>query len=303
MSRYDSKSTNGTAVPVNQPVSLLAKLSGDGKTMEIAIPHGSLIGLKLGNGKKLGLRLFPAFTDGTPAQQHAPENLVQSTLVSTKSAALAPIQIEMEVRDSRLAGGEELVSKLTIRNTSKEQIDAESFVVGGEGRAAQYLNSEMIRLEGLKPGAKIKRTFRTKIPKDMVSGCWGLGAEVRGSNGRIGGTLVSFEVTSAYEVSMDAGEEPFTAGTSDWRTIKINVKNYTQYPTVGEVKITLPDGWLIQSDDDTKMISIPEEDSFYTASFKVRPIEKAKPGQAQIKAEVKIDKTVLSTSQTVEVVK
>lgn len=302
VTRYDSKTAKPAASPVIEPLSILARSGQDGKSIELAIPQGSLVGLNLKDGKKMGIALVAQVGDSGPIPQNGNDELVKVTLVSKKSASLDPVEIEMDLRDRRVTPGEDVVSKLTVRNKSKDNVDAETFVIGGEGRAAKYLNSEMVRIEGLGNGVKMKRSFRSKIPRDMPVGSWGLGAEVRSASGRLGGTLISFEVVPSYEVTMETGDGKFAAGTSDWHQIKVLIRNNTHGEVVGTVKLVVPDGWELFKKIDDKLFSIPSEDGVYPAVFRVRVTDAAKSGPAQVKAFATIGKEKLNVSQTVEVV-
>ena len=302
--RYNS---HATRKPEPQPLSaheladaMMKTTAGDSDySVEMMVPTSLLDGCSTKTDARVGIRF--AVRSGSNEAAWIPQvtmgDVQECVLVENKSAALEPLQVHLQVRDTRVARGEEVEGRLFLRNNGSELIDANTFVIGGEGKAAQYLNSEMIRIEGLQRGKLIRHTFKSRIPSNMPLGHWALGAELRSGQNRVGGTLASFEIVEPYEVTLDVPRQ-MRAGR---QRLAITVRNNTRRPAFGRAAIKLPDGWQLAKSRDTRSFNIRQEDGVEVVNFDV-DIPGNTSGEATISAEVTLNKEKLVVSREIQIV-
>jgi len=213
------------------------------------------------------------------------------------------LDVSLVLLDHRVVAGQKLKARLYIKNTSAQTMPLDSFVVGGDGRAAKFMNSERVRLEGLEAGKQLKYKFESKIPADMPVGSWAIGIEVKSGAdaSRVGAALASFEVVKPFEVSMDAGDEPMTLGSDKDRLVTINVKNQTPGRALGEAVISLPAGWRIKPNLPVRKFEVPFEDESTKVRFRVMPPADAKAGEVPIKVELAVNGQKFSLGKTLVV--
>jgi len=305
--RYDSRSAK---IPAPQQVPpeeievavMKATSSPNEYAMELAIPSSLLSGFTPRVGSKVGLRF--AIRSGGEDASWIPSvtlgDVEECVLVDTKSAALQPLQIHLQARDSKVSQGEDVAARLFLRNDGPETIEANVFVVGGEGKAAQYLNSEMIRIEGLEPHKLIRHNFKSRIPSSMPEGFWALGAELKAGNNRIGGALASFQVVKPYEVTLDVGQETIAAD-GKFHRIRVTIRNNTSRSAYGQAKITLPEGWQVAKSLYIRKFHIEREDGTEEIRFEVKPPQITEPTKATISVEVTVGKESVTVSREVAV--
>lgn len=302
--RYNS---HATRKPEPQPLSThelaeaIMKTTADdsGYSVEMLVPTSLLDGCDTKADARIGLRfaIRSGSSDAAWIPQAVMGDVQDCVLVENKSAALEPLQVHLQVRDTRIARGEEVEGRLFLRNHGSEIIDANTFVIGGEGKAAPYLNSEMIRIEGLLPGKLIRHTFKSRIPSNMPLGHWALGAELRSGQNRFGGTLASFEIVEPYEVMLDVPRH-LRAGR---QRLAVTIRNNTRRPAFGRAVIQLPDGWQLIKSRDTRSFNIRHEDGVEVVNFDV-DIPGNTSGGASISAEVTLNKETLVVSREVQIV-
>ncbi len=274
--RYESRGTTSAAVAWVTPaeasmVEVKSNASEDGYAIEMRVPANLVRGFRLAPDRHLGLQIAvktdPQEDAWIPAD--APGDTRPCVLVAKKIAALKPLRLGFDLLDYRLARGDELVGKFHLTNSGTDPVDVRTFVIAGEGKAGDYLSSERIRIEGLPPGKHISREIKSIIPSDMALGSWAIGAEVRSDESRLGGALVSFEVVEPFDVRLSLPGTPVRTDVKDV-TFGAVVDNNLRRSLRGTVKITLPVGWELWKDADTRDFSARAESSSSVA-FKAKP--------------------------------
>lgn len=297
--RYDSRgAVTPTAVPVApHEASMVRMASGeeDSFVMEMSVPDALIRSLRLTEGRKIGLcvavRTGGNESDWTPSGG-AP-GIKPCTLVTKKMAALKPLDIGFDLRDYRIARGEELSGRFHLTNTGASTVDAQYFVIAGEGRADAYLSSQKIRLDGIPPKKHITHDVRSIIPSDMPLGSWAIGAEARSGDARLGGALVSFDVVEPFDLSLRLPERPVPADVKDV-TFSVVINNNKRSGLRGTAKITLPVGWELWRDADVREF-FARGGAMTSVSFKAKP-----PLGAIGRIPVKFEVTADGESKTIE---
>ncbi|MGQ9454922.1 MAG: hypothetical protein ACUVRS_05170 [Armatimonadota bacterium] len=291
--RYESRNVKVPApVPVSEAEASLVEFKSsqaEGWYMiELRVPFMLIRNFKPSLGAKVGIQVgvktVPEDTGWVPTSLLG--DVAHCVLVAKKFAALKPLELGFDLKDSVVARGETLVGRFHLTNSGNETVDVRSFVVAGEGKAGAYLGSERVRLEGLPPKKHIAHDTATLIPSEMPLGSWALGAEVRSADARLGGALVSFDVVEPFEVELKlpAGEVP--ASVHDV-TIQVVIKNNTRKPARGRVKIILPVGWELLKNVDTREVIVNPRGAVGFATFKARP-PIGELGSVPVKAEITI---------------
>ena len=273
--RYDSRGAVApTAVPVAPHEAAMVRMASgeeDGYVLEMSVPGALIRSLKLAEGRKIGLcvavRTGAGESDWVPSG--GASGIKSCTLVSKKMAALRPLEIGFDLRDYRIARGEELSGRFHLTNTGAGTVDAKYFVIAGEGRADAYLSSQKIRLDGIPPKKHITHDVRSVIPSDMPLGSWAIGAEARSGDGRLGGALVSFDVVEPFDLSLRLPEKPVPADVKDV-TFSVVISNNKRGSLRGTAKITLPVGWELWRDADVREF-YARGGAMTFASFKAKP--------------------------------
>jgi hypothetical protein len=281
------------------------KETPESSVLEMSIPASAIQGLKLKANGIVGLRisLRPAVEGAAWTPMAALGDVEPCCLSDRKVAAVDQLGVSMVLLDDRVVAGQKLMARLYIKNTSAQAMPLDSFVVGGDGRAAKYLNSQRVRLEGLEPGKQIRHKFESRIPADMPVGSWAIGIEVKSGAdaSRVGAALGSFEVVKPFEVSMDAGDQPLTLGIDKDRLVTINVKNQTPGRALGVATISLPDGWRLKPNLLVRKFEIPFEDESTKIKFRIMPPADAKPGEIPIKVDLTVSNENFALGKTLVV--
>lgn len=303
VSRYQSQGAKGTAsAPLTAAESSAFTMkvgsSADEYVCEMAIPKSAVHGLDLRPGRKIGIRV--AIGVGTEVLwiPISPLGDVEPVeLVTSKSSSADGLKISLDLRDSRLSLGDELSAKISVRNVGDKPADIDAIIVGGEGRTAKMLGSQLIRLDGIQPGKTYTTTFKTPVPRSTALGSAALGVEVRSGDERVAASLVSFDVVPAYEVALDPVVQRVSGG--DYRIV-VNVKNNTRKQAYGTVRLSLPDGWGYRRGGSEKAFLIRGEDQQESIVYRVIPPKKVE-GKFPALAEVVIDGHLVSASQALRV--
>ncbi|MDO8585995.1 MAG: hypothetical protein Q7T82_03050 [Armatimonadota bacterium] len=296
LDRYDSHDKMQTpgATRSLDPVEIVCKSTtkADSAVVEMALPAAALEGLKIAQNANIGLRVNvrPAVEGGTWTPMSPLGDVEPCSLSDQKTAAMDQLGVSMVLQDRRVVPGQKLQARLYIKNKSAQTMPLDCYVVGGDGRAAKYMDSQRVRLESLTAGQQIRHKYQSKIPSDMPSGSWALGAEVRAADGkRAGAALTSFEVVKPFEVSMDVGDDPMFLDTEKGRLISVNIKNRTPDRVLGGVTISVPEGWRLKPNLVTRRFQINAEDQSANVSFRMIPRADVKPGEMTIQALVKVN--------------
>jgi len=293
VSRYESRNVKTpTPTPVSSAEASLVEFKsgqvGEQHVIELRIPFQLIRNFKPAPGVKIGLQInvktAPEGTDWVPTSLLG--DVAHCTLVAKKFASLKPLVLGFDLKDTAVAHGETLVGRFHMTNSGTETLDVRSFVIAGEGKAGAYLSSERIRLEGLPPKKHIAHDTRTVIPTEMPVGSWALGAEVRSAEEKLGAALVSFDVVEPFETELRVPTGEVSANTSDV-TIQVAVKNNTRKPARGKVKISLPVGWELAKNADTREFIVNPRGSVAYATFKAKP-PIGELGKVPVKAEITI---------------
>ena len=300
--RYESRNIKlPVATPVTAAEAALVDMkstkSADSYMIEMRVPVALVRGLKLSDGKKIGFQIdvksTPEDAGWVPSNQIG--DVRDCRLVTRKFAALKPLVLGFDLKDTSVARGEELVGRFHLTNGGSESLDAASYVVAGEGKAGGYLSSERIRIEGLPPKKHISREIRTVVPAGMPTGSWALGAEVRSAaDTRLGGALISFEVVDPFDVELRLPTTDVRADVKDV-TFQVVVRNNTRRAIRGKAKFVLPIGWEIWRNADTRDFAAGPRGSTAFAVFKAKP-PLGEMGSVPVKTIV----TVGTESKTVE---
>lgn len=303
VNRYDSRRTKSPAaspVMADEAAMVQMKSSVDAngvQSIEMCIPAELVRKLKLAEKRKIGL-LISARTGSDEASWIAsgsPGDTRESTLVTKKFASLKPLELGFDLRDARVARGEELVGKFHLANAGVDTIDIRNFVIAGEGKAGDFLSSQKVRMEGLAPKKHISHDIKSVIPTDMPLGSWAVGAEVKSVDGKLGGALVSFDVVEPFEVEIRVPEKPVNATVKDV-TVAVVIRNNMRGRVRGLAKITMPDGWELWKNNDKREFSAAGE-SPTSVGFQSKPPLGA-AGDITVKADVTINgKTVSAESK------
>ena len=301
VNRYDShhaRTPAASAVSAEEAaiVDMKSKVDANGsQCIEMRIPICLIPKFKIGDNRKIGL-LVSARTGSDEASwigSGAPGDAKESTLVSKKIASLKPLALGFDLRDNRIARGEELVAKFHMTNAGADTIDVRDFVIAGEGKAGEFLSSQKVRMEGLAPKRHISHDIRSVIPTDMPLGSWAIGAEVNSAAGKLGGALISFDVVEPFEVELRLPEKPVSPSVKDV-TIGVAIRNNMRGRVRGEAKITMPDGWELWKNENKREFSASGE-SVTSVTFKCK-----QPLGALNDIPVKVDVTINGKTVTTE---
>lgn len=303
VSRYQSQGAIGTGgVPLTAAeASTFVMKAGSAKSSyvyELAIPRSSVPGLELRPGRKIGLKVAIGVPTGDDVQwvPTAPLGEVQQVeLVSAKASPNATLVIDADIRDKRVTPGEELIARIKIRNPGTVASLADTIVVGGEGKTAKLLGSELIRIDGILPGRSTTFTFHTRIPQHSQLGSAAFGVEVRAGDELCAASLFSFDILPPFDARIDtSGPQDKLSG---YYRIAVIVKNNRQEGIEGKVKLCLPEGWAFRKSEGEKDFYIPTEDGEEAIVYRVIPCKGA-TGAVKLQAEVKVGKESATISGT-----
>lgn len=298
---YESRNTKSpVATPVSAAdaatVELKSTKSPDAFVIEMRVPHSLVPGFRPVAGRVIGFQIsvkaVAEESGWVPTSQVG--ELRECTLVAKKFAALKPLVLGFDLKDAKVARGEELVGRFHLMNDGTETLDARNYILAGEGKAGAYLSAERVRVEGLPPKKHVSRDMRTLIPTDMPLGSWALGAEVRGTDGRIGAALVSFDVVEPFEVALRLPTEDVRADVKDV-TFRVLITNHTRRTLRGKTQITLPPGWELWKGVNTREFQVGPRDGETFVAFKAKP-PLGEMGVVPVKADV----TIGGETKTVE---
>ncbi|MCX6343815.1 MAG: hypothetical protein NT018_01925 [Armatimonadetes bacterium] len=277
VSKYNSRNTKiPIAAPVSQDEASLIDIK-NGRTdttnmIEMKIPAMLIKGLKMTPDRKIGLQINlnagDAFGGWIPTKDIGDTR--ECTLVTKKFAALKPLDLGFVLRNERVARGDEVVGKFHLTNTGAESVDVRSYVIGGEGKAGEFLSSQKVRTEGISPKSHLVHEVKSIVPSDMRLGSWAIGAEVRSRTERLGSALISFEVVEPFEIELKLPSKKIKPDVKDI-TFAVVVRNNTRGRIRGTAKISLPTGWELWRNVGTKEFSAPQGDGLGSASFKAKP--------------------------------
>jgi len=299
VSRYDSKNTKSpVAIPVTQDEAAMIEVksskSDAGYMVEMRVPAALVKGLNLSRDRKLGLQINvnagDDFSGWIPTKELGDTR--ECTLVTRKFAFVKPLEVGLDLRSDRVARGEELAGRLHLTNNSTDPLDVRTFVLGGEGKASDYLSSQKVRLEGLPAKKHYTHDMTSVIPSDMRLGCWAVGAEVRSGTQRLGSALISFEVVEPFSMDLRLPSRQVKANVKDV-TVAVIIRNNTLGRMHGTVKVTFPNGWELWRNANKRDFTIPEPDGATSVSFKAKPPLGAL-GDTPIKVEVTANGRTLS---------
>lgn len=300
VNRYDSRRTKTPSASAVTPeeAALVEMKSGtkDGvSSIELRMPGGLVRKFKLADKRKIGL-LISARTGSDEASWIAsgsPGDTRESTLVSKKIASLKPLDLGFDLRDTKIARGDDIVAKFHLANVGADTVDVRSFVIAGEGNAGDYLSSEKVRMEGLAPKKHISHDVRSVIPNDMPLGSWALGAEVKSADSKLGGALVSFDVVEPFEIVLRLPNQAVKPSVKDI-TVGVVITNNMRGNVRGSAVITMPAGWELWKNDPKRDFSASGQ-ALTTVTFKMKP-----PLGALGQIPVKVDVTINGKTVTVE---
>lgn len=277
VSRYESRNTRTpAAAPVSTEEAMMVEIKSSrgtaGHMIEMCIPGRLIKGLRLVPDRKIGLGVSlnagDSYSGWVPAAERGQTH--ECTLVTRKFAALKPLELGFDLRTDRVARGETLSGRFHLTNSSTELLDVRTFVIAGEGKGGDYLNSQRIRIEGI-PGRKhISHDVQSLVPSDMRLGCWALGAEVRSGSERLGSALISFEVVEPFTVELKLPAGQIKPDVKDV-TFSAVIRNNTRNRMTGTAKITLPPGWELWRNADKRDFTITVPDGIGTVAFKAKP--------------------------------
>lgn len=298
--RYESRNTKSpVATPVTPEEAALVQMkssaSGGTYMAEMRVPALLVRGLKLAEDRRIGFQIGvkTAVEDNGWIPLAGPGDTKECILVTKKIAALKPLVLGFDLKFARIARGDELIGKFHLTNSGSETIDVRSFVIAGEGKAGDYLNSEKIRIDGLPPKKHIAQGVSSIIPRDMRLGCWAIGAEVRSSDARLGGALVSFEVVDPFEIELRLPPNNVRSDVKDV-TFGVVIKNNKRRDIRGKAKITLPIGWELWKNTDMREFTV-SGGAVSSVAFKAKP-----PLGALGDVPVKVEVTVVGETKTAE---
>ncbi len=298
---YESRNTKSpVATPISAmdaaTVELKSTRSADAFVIEMRVPNTLIPGFRPAVGRTIGFQVSvkaAAEESGWVPTSQVGE-LTECTLVNKKFAALKPLVLGFDLKDAKVARGEELVGRFHLMNDGTETLDARNYILAGEGKAGAYLSAERIRVEGLPPKKHVSREMRTLIPTDMPLGSWALGAEVRSTDGRMGAALVSFDVVDPFEVALRLPIEDVRADVKDV-TFRVMITNHTRRTVRGKTQITLPPGWELWKGVNTREFQVGPRGGETFVVFKAKP-PLGEMGVVPVKAEV----TIGAETKTVE---
>ena len=211
VSRYDSKSTRSpVATPVTSEEAGLIEVKsskGDaGYMIEMRIPAVLIKGLRLTPDRKLGLQISlnagDEFSGWIPTKDLGDTR--ECTLVTKKLASLKPLEVGLDLRSDRVARGDELVGRLHLTNNSMDTIEVRTFVLGGEGKASDYLSSQKVRLEGLAAKKHYTHDHCVRYPQRHATGLLGGGRRSPVGDGEAGQRPCEFRGRGAVRAGPQA---------------------------------------------------------------------------------------------------
>lgn len=304
VSRYDShRTSDGGGAPTAAESSAFTMKAGFVQgfyVYELAIPKASIPGFDLRPGRKTGLKVAIGAVDREVQWiPMAPLGEVQTAeLVVSRAMATDLLKVNAQIRDGRLAPGEELVAKITLKNTGASTSEADTIVIGGEGKTAKLLGSQLVRIEGIGSQKTYSTTFKTPVPRSAQPGSGALGVEVRAGDKRLSTALVSFDIVPSYEARLDLGSQPAKRG--QYHRVLVIVHNNTQREAYGKVKLSLPKSWQFRRGDDVKEFDVRDEDGEQAVVFRVKAPQDAEK-RTPVLAEVQVGGQALTASGVIEV--
>lgn len=300
MSKYESRNTKSPlATPVSPEETALIETkctkTESAHMIEMRIPSILIKELKLAPGKKFGLQIClnaeKVSSGWVPTKEHGDTR--ECSLVTKKLVALKPLELGFDLRDNQIAIGDEVVGKFHLTNSGTETLDVRSYIIGGEGKSGEYLSSEKVRIEGISPKKHIAHEIKSVIPGDMRLGCWAIGAEVRSGTERLGSALISFEVVEPFAIELKTPSATIKPDAKDVSFI-VAIKNYTRGRMRGKAKITLPVGWELWKNTDTKQFMAQQGEDITSVLFKAKP-PLGVSGDVPIKIAVEADGKTITT--------
>lgn len=287
----DAKNTNAIVLDKSIADQISAKYNKDNNfyCTEVCIPKSLFGNVKIVNSDKSGI-LFAVKPNAENAQW-IPSGEIGETdncnYVTKKIVSLKPLSIGFDLRDCKIARGEDLIGKFYLTNDSIDSVNVKDFVIAGEGRSSDYLSSEKIRLDNLAKKQHISEEFKSIIPSDMPLGTWVVGSEVKSNDKRLGGVLISFDVVDVYDAKLVLPDKAIDSNTKEV-TADIDITNNTKKTLRGETKIIVPDGWELWKNVNKKEFTIQGEDVQSSVTFKMKPPIGAK-GIIPIEVDVNAD--------------
>ena len=280
VSRYESRNAvSALPVPVtSSELSMVEVASGsaEGKYfIEIKVAGAMIRDFRLVDKAKPAMQIATNVETGeagwTPANVAGDKReCLACSLVSKISASLNPLVVDMDVRTPRIARSEELFVRFSLVNSGAESVNARSYVLAGEGRSSAYLGSKTLRMEGLATKGKVFDDFSTTIPSDMPLGSWAFGGEVRSDTAKIGAVIGSFEVVEQWEAWLKSPTKDVSTH-SKTVAIVVEVRNNLRRGIRGTAKITLPEGWELYRNLDTRQFDVTSISGVTTVTFRATP--------------------------------
>ena len=305
---YDSKAAKGDRLSGFSDVAIsgvTVRTGGlaDGRIAEVTIPV-SILSLRPRDGAKLGLRIAATGQGGACVPSDDAGDVTSCKLVSSKTSGPDNLGVQMTIADTEVVVGQRLEVKLTFENRGKEDIPAQYFVIGGEGRAARLLDSERRIVEGgLKPDQRVRHTYRTLISGGLGLGAWAVGAELRKpDDSRIAAALASFEIVEPYVFSVKSADFR-TSGPHGQLKAKpaLVIRNNANWTIFGTVRISVPQGWEVSPRAGERQFSIEGENQSTAVPFELRAPANTPPGEYEITFEVLIGKDTHKVTHTLGV--
>ncbi len=280
VSRYESRNATSS---LPQPVTAnelemvqMASGTADGKYfIEMKLPGELIRDFKLVDNAKPALQIATKTDAGdtgwTPDNvAGAKRECLGGTLLSKKSAALNPLLVDMDVRTPKIARTEDLFVRFSMINNGTESVNARTYILAGEGKSATFLGSKKVRMEGLPAKGKVFDEISTNIPSDMPLGNWAFGGEVRSDSAKIGAVIASFEVVDQWDASLKLPTKDISTHSKNV-VIALEVRNNLRRPIRGTAKITLPLGWELYKNVDTKQFDVSSISGVTTVKFSATP--------------------------------
>lgn len=277
--------------------------SDGSRILEIVVPSGALRGLVLRPGTKIGLRIAAQRKGGAWFPTEDPGAVFSCRLTDQRYSAPDGLDVELKLSDTKVVVGQKLAARLTFSNKGTVEVPASYFVVGGEGAAAKMLDSDRRVVDGaIRPGQRVRYTYRSIIPPQMDLGSWAVGAELRRADDtRVAAALAAFEIVEPFEFNVIVGGGGLSTDPSQRGRITLKIFNNTDRAIFGRATVKAPVGWQVSHSSKPRHFLIEGEDQGTSLSYDVRVAQGTPPGQYELKFELEIDRKVYPVSQEVTV--
>ncbi len=264
----------------------VSRTTTDGTTIELAIDRSDSSGLVLAAGKKISFSVGAVLDSDPetmlPADPRASMQIVD--LVDKMSKSIKGLSLDIKMRDRRLVPGQTLSLDFSMKNETETPVAFDSYVIGGEDRIGNLINSLRVRGDVLEPGKRLTHGFKTDLPQDMPVGAFLIKTEVHLSDKQIPTVLYGFEVVEFLDASLNLGNGPMAAGSE--REIFVSLTNNRTGSNGGKVRLLLPPELASGLKRDSASFRMQTQNATAEVGFKLTVPTNTPAGEYDVKADI-----------------